>query len=104
MTYIWTDGSFDWFFSFKRGTLVSIGDFVDFDSIINKLDCVLEAVPECRVAWLIDKLVVPHKETLLAAFALVPSDIISPPVVTRESSLHALTLRDVKLVWSDATL
>lgn len=67
-----------------------IGHLVDFYVVIPELDSVLQAVPECRVATPVDKLVVVHEEPLRAAETVVATNIVRPPVLTRECPLHSV--------------
>ena len=77
-----------------------IGHLVDLEVVVHELDSVLQAIPECRVATPIDELVVIHEEPLRATDTVVAADIVRPPVLTRECSLHSVPeLGQVELVW-----
>ena len=104
MTYIGADSPSDRHFALKSGTLVSIGHLVYPELVVDEFNGIGQTVPESGVAGPIDELVVPHEQLLLAAFALVATHIVQPPVVTRECSFHALPLRDVVRVRTDASL
>ena len=76
-----------------------ICDLVHGQVIALEPNGILETVPEGRVARAVYELVIVHEETLRAYSAVVAANVIGPPVLAREGTLHgAAALRDVVLV------
>ena len=73
---------------------------VDLKFIINILDCVFDTIPKGCVPTPINELMIPHKESLRAAFTVVAADFIQPPIFTCEGTFHLAILRDEVLVGS----
>ena len=42
---------------------------------------------------------IPHKESLGAAFTVIAADFIHPPIFACEGAFHLASLRDEVLVW-----
>lgn len=99
MTYIRADASLDGHFALEGGALVRVGHLVDLEVVADELDCVFQAVPEGGIATPVDILVVVHEESLGAADAVVATDVVRPPVLASEGTLHpVLELRHVELM------
>ena len=72
--------------------------------VLSHVDCILQTVPECCVARRVLVLMVVHEESLRANHAVVPADVIKPPIVTSEWSLSPLVLSDPVLVGTESRL
>ena len=78
-----------------------IGHLVDLEVVADELNGVFKAVPERGIATPIDILVIVNEESLGAADAVIATNIVRPPVLTREGTLHpVLELGHVELMRS----
>ena len=64
--------------------------FVDLEVVADELNSVLKAVPKSRIATSINKLVIIHEQPLRAADTVIATDVIGPPVLAVECTLHAM--------------
>jgi len=77
--------------SLQSRALVGVRHFVYLHVVANELDCVFETVPEGRVAGAVNELVIVHEESLGAGDAIIPTNVIRPPVLAGEGPFHRPT-------------